>query len=494
MFLSRWRLVAATLCVLFLLTAELACNAAPRTKTQSKNAAGFFPYEVKIRTLPNGLTVIVIPTPEFKDMVTYATVVFAGSRNETEKGKTGLAHLFEHIMFRHEFGGKSGGYDEAIRRMGAHNNAWTDYDLTFYHPTTFTQNLIGPIARPDGPVPGLIELEASRFKNLTLDRKTFEVEAGAVLGEYRRIFSNPAEKMIEDLSPVAFPHHPYGHTVIGYRDEVENMPNAWDSAWEFYRNYYAPNDVAVIAVGDVDPTIIFAEAEKRYADWKPSHPPQIPSEQAPDGPKQVHVKWEADVSPRLMVGYHTPAINPGSRETAVTQLLPELLVSRSAPLFQKVRYQKQTVTDFSIAAGSELLEASDPHLLLLDSELILEQFRKEGDKYVGDVQSDVIAGVEELKRFSKQPKAAETLRVIKSKVGNDFLGGLDSTGNIAQQFAWYYRFDRDPHVLDTLMQGIDSLTPQDIDAYAAKYFTPERRIVTTLWHDQDGAAGAQEGK
>ena len=480
----RWFVaIPAFSLLIFLLISGAVGQSSPK---KSSNPTHFFPYEVKSRTLPNGLSIIVIRTPEFKDMVTYSTAVFAGSGSETEKGKTGLAHLFEHIMFRDQFGGKPGGYDDAIRRMGAHNNAWTDYDLTFYHPTTFTQNLIGPLSRPDGPVPGLMELEASRFKHLTLDRKTFEVEAGAVLGEYRRIFSDPAGKMIEDFSPVAFPHHPYGHTVIGHREDVENMPNAWDSAWEFYHNYYAPNDVAVICVGDVDAAKIFAEADKRYADWKPSQTPQIPTEQSPDGPKQVHVKWEADVSPRLVVGYHSPAMKPGSKQTAVTQILPELLTSRSAPLFQKLRYQKQAVTDFSILAGTELLEATDPHLLLLDSQLILERFRKEGDKYVADVQRDVIAGMDELKTFSKQPNAAQTLKVVKSKVRNDFLAGLDSTGSIAQLFAWYYRFNRDPQVLDTLMQGIDSLTPQDVDAYATKYFTPQGRIVSTLWHDAEG--------
>src|SRR5581483_10480083 len=470
------RIFAAILISVSLISGALA--QAPK-RAQSTH---FFPYEIKTKSFPNGLNVIVIPTPEFKDSVTYATAVFAGSRNETQKGKTGLAHLFEHIMFRHEFGGKPGGYDDDIRRMGADNNAWTDYDLTFYHPMTFSQNLVGPIKTPGGQIPGLIELEASRFKHLTLDRKTFEVEAGAVLGEYRRIFSDPAEKMIEDFSPVAFPHHPYGHTVIGYREDVENMPNAWDAAWEFYHNYYAPNDVAIIVAGDVNPNTIFAEVQKQYADWKPSRPPAIPAEEAPNGPKQVHVKWDADVSPRLVVGYHTPAMKPGTKETAVTQILPELLTSRSAPLFQKLRYQKQTVTNFSVLGGTELLEATDPHLLALDSELILDRFRKDGDQYVGDVQNDVIAGVDALKTFSKQADAAATLKVIKSKVRNDFLGGLDTTLSIAQAYAWYYRFSRDPHVIDTLVQAIDSLTPQDVDAYATKYFTPPRRLVTTLWH------------
>jgi zinc protease len=315
-----------------------------------------------------------------------------------------------------------------------------------------------------------------------------------VLGEYRRICPDPGEKMIEEFSPVAFPHHPYGHTVIGYREDVENMPNAWDAAWEFYHNYYAPNDVAIIVVGDVKPDTVFAEVQKRYADWKPSHPPAIPPEEEPDGPKQVHVKWDADVSPRLLVGYHTPAMKPGTKESAVTQILPELLTSRSAPLFQKLRYQKQTVTSFGVLDGPELLESTDPHLMMLDSELILDRFRKDGEKYVADVQNDVITGVDELKSFSKEANAADTLKIIKSKVRNDFLGGLDSTLNIAQAYGWYYRFTRDAHVIDTLMQGIDSLTPQDIDSYAKKYFTPQRRVVSTLWHDGPGGAAAQEVK
>jgi len=340
----------------------------------------------------------------------------------------------------------------------------------------------------------LIELEASRFKNLTLDRKTFEVEAGAVLGEYRKIFSDPAQKAIEEFSPAAFPHHTYGHTVIGYREDVENMPNAWDSAWEFYHNYYAPNSVAIIVAGDVDATKVFAEAEKRYADWKPSHPPQIPVEQEPDGPKQVHVTWEADVSPRLFVGYHTPAMKPGTKETAVTEILPELLTSRSAPLFQKVRYQKQSVTNFAILGGQELLESTDPHLMVLDSELLLDRFQKDGDKYVADVQKDVVSGVEDLKSFSKQPTATETLKVVKSKVRNDFFAALDSTGSVAQSFAWYYRFNRDPRVLEMVIQSIDSLTPKDVDAYANKYFIPKGQVITTLWRDPQAASMAPEAK
>jgi zinc protease len=444
----------------------------------AKAPAKYFPYAIHERTLANGLHVLIVPTPEFKDMVSYTTPVFAGSRNETEKGKTGLAHMFEHIMFRHEFNGVAGGYQEMMNRLGSYNNAYTTYDFTFYHPFTFAQNLIGPVERPEGPTPGVVELEASRFKGLKLDQKTFQVEAGAVLGEYRRTYSFPAQKMIEQLSPVAFPNHPYGHTVIGYLDDVEKMPHAWDAAWQFFHNYYTPNDVALIIVGDVNPQKLFPVIEKAYADWKPVPTPRIPSPPEPKDERPVHVEWEADVAPRLMVTYHTPAFHPGTPEAAVALVLDELLTSRSAPLFQKLRYQKQSVTSLSMMSPI----STDPHWAVLIAELSLERFQKEGTKYVDEVRNDVINGTETLKSFSKDPNAAKILDVVKSKVRNDFLAQWNTTENIAQSLATFYRFSRDAHVLDTLLQSVEELQPTDIDNYANQYFNREGRLVGTLWH------------
>ena len=445
----------------------------------AKPPAKFFPYPIYERTLGNGLRVMIVPTPEFKDMVSYTTPVFAGSRNETEKGKTGLAHLFEHIMFRHEDDGVAGGYQEMMDRLGSYNNAFTNYDFTFYHPFTFAQNLVGPVETPQGPVPGVIELEASRFQGLKLDRKTFQVEAGAVLGEYRRIYSFPAQKMIEQMSPVAFPNHPYGHTVIGYLDDVEKMPQAWDAAWQFFHDYYTPNDAAIIVVGDVNPQKLFPAIEKAYARWEPVAAPKIPTPPEPRDEKPVHVDWQAEVAPRLAVAYHTPAFIPGTPEAAVALVLEELLTSRSAPLYQKLRYQKQSVTSFATYTDPI---STDPHWMLLGAELSLDRFQKEGTQYVDEVRHDITSGTEALKDFSKDPNAAKTLEVVKSKVKNDFLAQWDTTDSIAQSLATYYRFNRDPHVLDTLLQSVDELQPTDIDNYAAKYFTREGRLVGTLWH------------
>jgi zinc protease len=165
----------------FALVVALAVAVAPTAAQAQKAKAAptkVFPYPIHKKTLANGLDVIVIETPEFKDVLSFNTIVHAGARNEVEKGKTGLAHLFEHILFRHRWDGKENGYEDAMSRLGAHNNAFTNYDVTYYHPLTFTSNLTGR-----GDLPGVLQLESARFKALDFTEKIFRTEAGAVLGE-----------------------------------------------------------------------------------------------------------------------------------------------------------------------------------------------------------------------------------------------------------------------------------------------------------------------
>jgi len=242
--------------------------------------------------------------------------------------------------------------------------------------------------------------------------------------------------------------------------------------------------VAIIVVGDVNPHQLFPVIEKAYADWKPVPTPKVPTPPEPKDEKPVHVNWEAGVAPRLMVAYHTPAFHPGAPEAAVALVLGELLTSRSAPLYQKLLYQKLSVTAFSMSLSPV---STDPHWMLLAAELSLERFKKEGAKYVDEVRNDISNGTEALKNFSKDPNAARTLEVVKSKVKNDFLAQWDTTDRIAQSLATYYRFNRDPHVLDTLLQSVEELQPSDIDDYAAKYFTRDGRLVGTLWQGAEQA-------
>lgn len=459
--------------------------------SKEKPPEAFFTYKVQKKTLPNGLDVIVIETPEFKNVLSYNTLVMAGARNETERGKTGLAHLFEHILFRHRYGGRVNGYDEAINQLGAHNNAWTWFDVTFYHPLTFTSNLL-PQEREIGgkkvELPGLVQLESSRFTALDFDQKIFQTETGAVLGEYRRGASQPGLKMEERLLDLAFPGQPYGHTTIGYYDDVIAMPNHYDAAVKFYGTYYRPNNCALIVVGDVKANEIFAIAERYYSSWQRAQLPALPAPgpiPPAGGEKQAQVNWDADVAPRMFVAYRVPQFKTTSIETAVAELLPELLVHPSAPLYKKLRFEKQTASDLSLEEAEEGrtgYESFDPRLFALDISLYKEKYQAQGQAYFDDVLRDITAALDDLKSFDRRKDATETLRILKSKYRYDFLHRLSSPADIGVNFAWYYRFDRDPEVFDHMVDMVDKLKPADFAAYAKKYFVPANRVIITMAH------------
>lgn len=442
-------------------------------------SAQFFPYEVQKRTLANGLDVIVIETPEFADVVNVNTLILAGSRNEVEKGRSGLAHLFEHIAFRHRFEEPAQSYDTRIDRMGAFDNAWTWFDVTYYHPVTFASNL-----------EDLIDLQAERFVDMKFTEPIYRTEAGAVLGEYRRIASDPSLRMDEVLIDLAYgPGHGYGHTTIGYLADVEDMPNSFQSGKAFYETYYTPNNSVVIVTGDVDADRVFALVEQAYGGWERGAIPEMPDVAPIKGPKRGHVDWDSDVPPRVIQAYLIPPFDPASAEGAILQLLPELIAGQTAPLFQELRYEEKLATEMFV--GRQSAEGFDARLLETALRLDDEKFDAQGPAMFAEVEGILDRGMAELAKFSSRPDAAQTLAALKSRYRYDLLASLNSPHNMAEVFAWYYRFGRDPKVLDTLVASVERLTPADIDRYAAKYFVPSNKVVVTMSHKAP-PAGAGE--
>ncbi|HEY2933465.1 MAG TPA: pitrilysin family protein [Acidobacteriota bacterium] len=436
-------------------------------------AARFFPYAIQKKTLANGLDVLVVEMPEFKSMLSYNTLVLAGARNEIEKGKSGLAHLFEHILFRHRFRGEQNGYERRVNEMGVFNNAWTWFDVTFYHPLTFTSNLNSNSRRA-----GLAELEADRFTRLDFTEEIFKTEAGAVLGEYRKNASQPARKMEEVMFAAAFGSHGYGHTTMGYLEDVEDMPNEYRAAVQFYNQYYRPNNAVLTVAGDVKTQEIFDVAQRYYGAWEAKPQPKLPLPEPAEGPKRNHVPWSADVPPQVHMAYRVPAFKTGDKETAVGQILPELLASETAPLYKKLRYDKKTASELSLTKQN--YESFHPRLLIVETRLFKEKFDKQGTGLLDETIADLRGGLQDLKSWSKRKDAPAELKQIQSKYRYDLLAQLGSPANLAETLAWFYRFDRDPEVLDKTIAAVESLTPADIDTFAKKYFIPANEVVVTM--------------
>jgi zinc protease len=160
-------------------------------------AAGkIFPYAYTQEDLPNGLRLITIPT-DYPNIVSLFIVVDTGSRNEVEPGKSGFAHLFEHLMFRGTAEYPSAKYQAELQGAGAASNAFTSSDLTAFH-TTFSKE----------DLPRILSMEADRFQHLDYAPELFKTESLAVLGEYNKNSANPSSKLNEAIRATAFKVHP----------------------------------------------------------------------------------------------------------------------------------------------------------------------------------------------------------------------------------------------------------------------------------------------
>ncbi|MFQ5598960.1 MAG: M16 family metallopeptidase, partial [Candidatus Krumholzibacteriia bacterium] len=203
-------------------------------------AKEIFPYETHVETLDNGLQVILVPM-DSGGLVAYWTIVRTGARDEYEPGHTGFAHFFEHMMFRGSEKYPREVREKILTEMGVDANAFTTDDLTGYYLNFAAEDL-----------ERVIELESDRFRNLKYSEEDFKTEAGAVYGEYRKNRSSPFFTIYEAVHQEAFDVHTYGHTAMGYEDDIKRMPTMYDYSLSFFSRYYRPENVVLLVIGDVE--------------------------------------------------------------------------------------------------------------------------------------------------------------------------------------------------------------------------------------------------
>ncbi|MFN8943964.1 MAG: M16 family metallopeptidase, partial [Pseudobdellovibrionaceae bacterium] len=203
--------------------------------------------------LPNGLNVILIPNKKAPSSWVYHWVK-AGSLHE-KPGVTGIAHLFEHMMFR-PLSKKAKPFFDQVKELGGSANA-----NTRYHATVYLTNV------PNENLKQLLKLEADRFQKMKVTDDLLNVERKAVWSEYSTKFdSNPFIDLWFHLYQVGFPNHPFGWTVVGSREDLEKI-NAKDSN-DFFAKYYKPNNIGLFVAGDFDSEKIKKIILANYGKWK----------------------------------------------------------------------------------------------------------------------------------------------------------------------------------------------------------------------------------
>ncbi|QWD62719.1 pitrilysin family protein [Polynucleobacter sp. MWH-UH25E] len=421
--------------------------------------------------LNNGLKLVVREdhrAPTVAHMVWYR----AGSMDETN-GRTGVAHVLEHMMFKGTDKVKAGEFSRLVAAVGGRENAFTSRDYTAYFQQVEKSKL-----------EEVIKLEADRMSNLNFDDAEFLKEIQVVMEERRlRTEDNPSSLLNESLMATAFMSSPYRHPVVGWMNDLQNMTAA--DARDWYRTWYKPNNATVVITGDVNAQQVLAIVEKYYgavaAKELPVRKPQIEPPQR--GVKQVQVKAPAD-SAQLTMAWKAPRLEPGKLDESDPYAL-ELLTAvldgyDNARLNRSLVKQEKVVNDVSV--GYDMISRG-PALFVVSATLAkgktIEQAQSSIRKAINEIQQKGILE-SELKRI-KVRILSEQIYKRDSIFGQAMeIGGTEMAG-----FSW-----RD---IDYMLERMQSITPEQVQAVAKKYLVDDHLTIAIL-DPQARKSGAEGGK
>jgi zinc protease len=432
-----------------------ACVTLPSPSQETSAVTPIIPFPTETRTLPNGLTAIVVPMPS-DGLAAYWTIVRTGSRDEYEPDRTGFAHFFEHMMFRGTERFPADVYNRVITTIGADANAYTTDDHTAYHLAMAAEDL-----------EQVMELESDRFQNLSYAESAFQTEAGAVYGEYRKSRTEPEFALYEELVGTAFERHPYGHTTLGYERDIAIMPTLYDYSREFFGRYYRPENTVLFIAGDVTPAAVFPLVEKYYGDWQRGYvPPQIPAEPEQSAERRVDVAYDGQTLPIVMIAYKLPQYDAADRTRVAADLFADLAFGETSEAYRRLVLDEQVVEDLDAGAAYN----RDPGLL--------EIYARVKDP----AKVDYVLGVieETIASFRAEPPDAARLADLQRRLRYGFLMGLQTPNDLAERVAQFVALSGDLTGLDRLHATYAAITPADVQAAAERYLRAQRRTVGVL--------------
>jgi zinc protease len=315
----------------------LALTPAARSTPVAESIAGYEPVRTQgeiaeYRLKSNDLQVLLLPdrsVPVVTFMVTYRV----GSRHEVA-GTTGATHLLEHMMFKGTptYNRERGtGIDQMLERLGAISNATTWLDRTNYYATLGSEHL-----------ETYIRIEADRMRNLWLREEDRRPEMTVVRNEFEIEENDPAQTLTKEIMATAYLAHPYHHSTIGWRSDIERVPI--EKLRAFYDTYYWPNNATVSVIGDFEPAAALAMIRTHYgAIPKSPHPIPMPYTEEPPqtGPRRVTVKRPGELG-LVAVAHKIPSGR--HPDTPALQILSAILSSgKSSRLYRALTDQNLTL-------------------------------------------------------------------------------------------------------------------------------------------------------
>ena len=416
-------------------------------------------------TLDNGLKVVL--HEDHSTPIIHAELWYhVGSKNE-KPGRTGFAHLFEHMMFKGSKNVEPEGHPSWISSVGGQSNATTNEDATIYWQTFPAQYL-----------PLVLWLEADRMATLRIDEAVFKNEREVVKEERRmRVDNQPYGRLNEIIYDQAFTVHPYKHPTIGSMKDLEAA--SIDDVRDFFRTYYVPNNATLVLAGDFDSKEALKLVEQ-YLGRVPKSTKPVPRDipEEPAKAKERRVRIEEDWPlPAVVVAHHiTFDGHPDSYPLHVASKV--LSDGQSSRIYRQLVYEKQLA--LAAYGGGNIIE--DPNLFFAVAIV-------QPGKTPEEVTNALIA---ELDKLRKEPISAAELQQAKNQFARDYIFSRESVADKARTLAHAVVIHDDITTADGEFEIFQNITQEDVQRVAQKYFTPENRLVVTIMPKGSSTGGGAQ--
>jgi zinc protease len=439
----RRRLAAGLMALAVLLAADPTARAAVRPPK----------LDYTMTTLDNGLQVVFLE--DHSTPIVHAEIWYhVGSKNE-RPGRTGFAHLFEHMMFKGSKNVEPEGHPSWISSVGGQSNAYTNEDSTVFWQTFPAQYL-----------PLVLWLEADRMASLRIDEKVFQTEREVVKEERRmRVENQPFGRLNEIVYDQAFSVHPYKHPTIGSMKDLEAA--SIDDVRDFFRTYYVPNNATLVLVGDFE-TKEASALVQRYLGRVPKSSRPVPRDIPKEPPQTKERRVQLEESwplPAVVVAYHiTFDGHPDSYPLHIASKV--LSDGESSRIYRKLVYEDQLA--LAAFGGGNIIE--DPNLFFAVA--IVQPGKRPEDA--------VNALITELDRLTKEPISEGELQQAKNQFARDYILGRESNKDKAGQLGHAAVIHNDIKTADGEFDIFMNTTTADVQRVAKTYFRPENRLVLTI--------------
>ena len=415
--------------------------------------------QVETARLDNGLEIIVIP--DFRaDVVTHMLWYRVGSADEP-KGKSGIAHFFEHLMFRGTENIAPGEFSKTVARLGGQDNAFTSYDFTAYFQRIHRDKL-----------ETMMRMEAERMQKLIIDADIVAIERDVILEERSmRVDGNPSSLLSEKMRARLHEGTPYAVPVIGWRREIEQLNETDASA--FYRRYYAPDNAILVVAGAVTPAEVVALAKTHYGPLRPTDNPRSALQAAQDLRVINHEAIETLSDPRVYQPswrrfYRLPAFSPETkRQLAALDVLAEILGSGTGRLYEHLVVEDQTAVSAGAYADTSRL---------LNGEFMI-YIRPTPGTALADLSTPVDAEIDKLKDALVSD---DELQRAKVNLISSLVYARDSQQSMAQIFGRAAALNLSPSDVLQWPDEIEAVTREDIRAAAQALLLPEHSLTGHL--------------